>query len=1196
MLIHASARSGSGPRAVPGSQRLGLQPRRPSAFGLLLGVAFLVSSFALRADITNGLVAYYNFEGLAGSVGETVADQSGRGHNGVCRQDQSTLKAPIIVTGPDGLGNALNFDGSFYVQIPNHADFNLTNNATVAAWVSVDTFDQAFQTIFCRGDWSWRLHRNSSSDLVSFHMNGLANGYGPDGTTNIRLPKRWLHVVGTYQNGVGARLYINGALEATASVSGLINTSGNDPVTIGAQIDNGTLRRQWKGQIDEVRLYNRALSAADVSELYSFADTNFNSSPVISLLSNQILNGPTNLQLTATVRDDGKPLPANPGSPDQNDLNKLRWFWSVVSKPAGSSGVVWSGAATNGEAFTYQGSPNPPGTLFNCNPTATFDAPGVYVLKFTATDGEKTSTQNVSVWIRVNDDYRPLGYSYLSPLPAAEYCSPQTRFILVRFQNINPSAITNLSTFIQVTGPQSGAHSGQTKIASDGRTVIFQMNSDFIANEWPTVSLSPGVPPAAGGPITPYQYQFIVSGHLPGSAPAPMVVSVPSVNETVPPVKDPPPAIKPFASIAANGVSVPSDFPAINITVNNNPDPSLIFIDNRGGGGKPYNVIFDNTGSPVWYMRMPDERRDMKVQHNGVMTMLARDGGNHFNGFDTNYRLITNYLAVNGYSGDEHELQVLADGTYFMTALRNETVDMSRYVVGGNPAAVVTECVMQGFTPAGELIFQWRAWDNFDVRDQAAFVNLQGGSFDFPHMNSIDADTDGQILLSSRSTSELTKINRDTGQIIWRLGGVHNQFTFVNDPLNGPRNQHAFRMVATNRYTMFDNGDLHSPSVSRAIEYSLNTNNLTATLVWQYPNPTTTSLYSFYMGNVQRLTNGNTLVNWAIGNLPKLTEVRPDGTKAFEMNWVQGWEAYRTWRCAWKGVALQPYLILEPYPDNITLIFNQFGDTNVAFYRIYGGPTPQPTNLLATSTTTLKQLNNLTNGATYYFRVSAVNHQGVEGQFSNETNATVNIIKPGQNMAVNGDFSQGSNSWTFTLSGGATAALAIESGVAHVYITNGTATLGNIQLKQAGKPLVQGKKYVFEFDGWTVTPQTRFIEAKVAQNGSPNQNYSGTTTTFLTPTHSHFRYVFTMAAVTDFNAAIFFNVGSANPGVFLDNVSLFNAPPGDINLDGRVDLLDLKMLSNDWLKQSGSLGGDLNGSGNVDFNDFSILGENWSGN
>ena len=99
-----------------------------------------------------------------------------------------------------------------------------------------------------------------------------------------------------------------------------------------------------------------------------------------------------------------------------------------------------------------------------------------------------------------------------------------------------------------------------------------------------------------------------------------------------------------------NGVSVPTDFPYINITTSNNPDPEYIFIDNRGGNGDPWNVIFDNSGQPVWYSKYPDERRDMKVQHNGVMTMLARDeGGNHFNGFNTNYQKIAEYWTTNGY-------------------------------------------------------------------------------------------------------------------------------------------------------------------------------------------------------------------------------------------------------------------------------------------------------------------------------------------------------------------------------------------------------------------------------------------------------------------------------------------------------------------------------------------------------------------
>ena len=63
----------------------------------------------------------------------------------------------------------------------------------------------------------------------------------------------------------------------------------------------------------------------------------------------------------------------------------------------------------------------------------------------------------------------------------------------------------------------------------------------------------------------------------------------------------------------------------------------------------------------------------------------------------------------------------------------------------------------------------------------------------------------------------------------------------------------------------------------------------------------------------------------------------------------------------------------------------------------------------------------------------------------------------------------------------------------------------------------------------------------------------------------------------------------------MDNVSLFNAPPGDLNLDGRVDLLDLQIQTGDWLKPPSGLNLDLDGNGKIDFNDFSVLGENWSG-
>ena len=813
-------------------------------------------------------------------------------------------------------------------------------------------------------------------------------------------------------------------------------------------------------------------------------------------------------------------------------------------------------------------------------------------------------------------EYRDKGYLYLSPVPGAEYVSPQTRFFLVRFETVSPNDITNLTTFVDVTGAASGSHPGQTKIAGDGRTVIFEVSSDFLSDELVTVTLTPTVDPGAPGVVESYQYQFMVSAPMPlsasassqppssGSAAGEQVVNAQATPETgweslttadvaMTAEEEVSAAALDGPMIMPNGVAVPSNFPHINITINDNPDPGYIFLDNRTGGSNSYNVIFDNTGSPIWYLQTDDERRDMKVQHNGMLTMLARIGGNRFVGFDTHYREIASYRAVNGYSTDEHELQVLEDGRYLLIGLRHEYVDMTQYLSGANTNASVGQTIIQEFTPEGDLIFQWRAWDNFDVRD-VHLDNPLGSSFRFPHMNAVDIDEDGHILLSSRHISEVTKINRDTGQIIWRLSGIskNNDFIYVNDPLNGPRNQHAIRHTGNGRYLLFDNGDLHSPQVSRGVEYELDLNAMTATVVWQFPETPTTSLYSHYMANTQRLPNGNTLINWAIGSLPKLTEVRPDGTKAFEMNWVDRYEAYRVWRCPWQGMALKPNLVVESPPDNLTLIFNKFGDPNVDYYRIYGGTEPQPTTVLATSTETLKHLSEgLENGLRYYFRVTAVDFNGTESDYSNEENAVVSFTEPGQNVVLNGDFCQEKDSWIWEVGSAASAVWNIESGVSHFDITSGGTVLPDVQLRQAGIRLVRGKEYVFEFDAWSDLP--RIIEAKVGQDESPWTNYSKIGYSSITPNMSHFRYPFTMQDSSDYNARVVFNAGTSDIDVYIDNISLITVLPGDFDFDNCVRFDDLAVLVGEWLEEQSGLIADLQDNGRVDFNDFAIFADSF---
>ena len=760
--------------------------------------------------------------------------------------------------------------------------------------------------------------------------------------------------------------------------------------------------------------------------------------------------------------------------------------------------------------------------------------------------------------------HREKGYMYLSPVPGAEYVSPQTKFFLVRFEVISPHDVSNLSTFIDVTGQASGYHPGQTRIAGDDRTVIFEVSSGFSNNELVTVTLTPTVDPCAPGTVEPYQYQFMITGPMPGSpsdtagasVPRELPISTQAADEKESealPAEDTAVRAGDAASggapdgpmIMPNGVSVPSDFPHVDITVNDNPAPGYIFID-YSGSSENYTMILENSGAPIWYTR-GSAHRGFQVQRNGIITWRG------FSGYDQNFNYLRSFHAVNGYSTDDHELQVLEDGGYLLFGRRNETVDMTRFVVGGKVDASVRETVLQEFTAAGELIFQWRAWDNYDIRLMEYWSyddKPTSQSIRFVHMNAVDVDTDGHLLVSSKRVSEVTKINRDTGEVIWRLGSGHptdpgqdpyldERLTILNDPLpTGQLNvQHDIRVVGANRYTVFDNHHLDSMPNSRAVEYEVDPNARTASMVWQYLG----GYDSYHMGNAQRLPNGNTLINWVITSAPKVTEVRPDGTKTFEMNWsARDSKSYRVFRFPWAGVVEKPYLIVddESYIDSIALIFNKFGDPNVDYYKIYGDTSNPPTTLLGTSTDTLMRIyTGLANG-TNYFRVTAVDTNGVEGLFSDVKSGFVNFgIIPGQNMVKNGDFSDAKEAWTWEVGPSADADWQIESGVSHFVISNGGTQMSDVRLFQAGMQLEQGKEYIFEFDAWSAV-QPRLIEVRVEQNESPWMDYSKIGYVQITPNKTSYSYFFTMEDPSDSNARVEFNMGISQFDVYLDNISL----------------------------------------------------------
>ena len=722
------------------------------------------------------------------------------------------------------------------------------------------------------------------------------------------------------------------------------------------------------------------------------------------------------------------------------------------------------------------------------------------------------------------------GYQYVHPKPAAKYVSPQTT-IIVRFEHVSPVTLSNLSTFVHVED-SDGIVAGSTQLASDNNTVIFYPDRPFKLGSTVNVMMHPQFEQNTPFPVDHRKYQFRI-------AETAAITSNYNTPDERDKVFDPPnvtlqkKTVDGGARIMPNGVSVPSDFPHINVMTNIAPGDGYIFLNNRGRG-TPYNIIFDNDGSPVWYLRTDDRRRDFKVQRNGTISMLARSGGHRFLNFDKNFKFLSEYSAVNGYHTDEHECIILENDHVLLIGRRETKVDMSRYVQGGKKNATVRETVIQEFTRNHEKIFEWRAWDHFeDILKYLELENLQGNYIRFPHMNAIDVDDDGHILLSSRHLSEVSKINRQTGEFIWRLGGPKNQFTFLNDDLNGFKNQHAVLSLGNNRYTVFDNGTARHPQVSRGVEYVLDPDKMTATLVWEYRNPPGTG-YSHYMGNHQRLPNGNSLINWAVFGRPKTTEVTAHGQVVYEMDWTTPDECYRAFRFPWDGVVAKPHLIVEPAGDAVFLLFNKFGDHNVAYYNIYGGTSPSPTTLLDTSKTTLKAVRDLPNQRNYSFRVTAVSKDGKESAFSNEERIYVNLKRPGENMVINGDFSISKRNWKLENYNNAKSTWTAVTREGHIQISNKGTNRRSIAFYQGQMNLVKDQEYLLEFEAYA--EQDRVIEVMVCQAGNTDKKYNKIGLTAIKNYKKKYSYVFAMQENTDYNADLRFHVGSDDTDVFLDNI------------------------------------------------------------
>ncbi len=206
-------------------------------------------------DKTN-LVGYWSFEDATGT---SATDFSGNGNTGTL----TNMSSDDWVGGR--VGKALDFDGSGdYVDLGNDSSLVPADQVSVSLWVKPGTGNELYDVLFMRDN---SVSRRYALDIGTggntFNWSVFADSFVSVNSTTDFIPGQWYHLVGTY-DGSNARIYVNGAEEDSASLTG--NVISQDGTSLGGYI--GSRLYDFNGQLDEVRVYNTALTATQIQNLY----------------------------------------------------------------------------------------------------------------------------------------------------------------------------------------------------------------------------------------------------------------------------------------------------------------------------------------------------------------------------------------------------------------------------------------------------------------------------------------------------------------------------------------------------------------------------------------------------------------------------------------------------------------------------------------------------------------------------------------------------------------------------------------------------------------------------------------------------------------------------------------------------------------------------------------------------------------
>lgn len=358
-----------------------------------------------------------------------------------------------------------------------------------------------------------------------------------------------------------------------------------------------------------------------------------------------------------------------------------------------------------------------------------------------------------------------------------------------------------------------------------------------------------------------------------------------------------------------------------------------------------YLMILDGDGELVYYKRLPDCQfvTDFKPQPDGTLSYWT--GYQLIPGvfYGELVRLNSAYEPISIITEtnlllDGHEYLVLPNGDQLVMYGKVVAAQWQASTIPAVPARMI-EIILRKLDKENRVLWEWNSADHISIED-ADDHYLTDELSDYMHTNAMDVDQDGNLLISSRHLNEITKIDMESGEILWRMGGKENEFALTNDE-RWFSHQHDIRRLSNGNISLFDNGNFKTPAYSRYVEYAIDENKLVMTKTFEIRH--TPDVYGMAMGSGRRLANGHVLIGWGANSMPAVTEYDYQKGISFELNLQPGEFTYRAYSGEWAGQPANPPFLEFVDGD---LVYGWNGSTEVLGYYLYGGD-QQPAKLIS---------------------------------------------------------------------------------------------------------------------------------------------------------------------------------------------------------------------------------------------------------